>query len=117
LETVPFLPEQAYERYGLGPDATPAEFVKHRYDRMDGGAARGERGGSFAVYDFDGPAINEIRLYPIQPGGPEVSRAQRGRPLLAEPAVGQRSIEHVACLSARYGAKIAYEDGISIIRP
>jgi poly-gamma-glutamate synthesis protein (capsule biosynthesis protein) len=117
LETVRFLPEQAYERYGLGFDATPVDFVTHRYDRMDGGAARGERGGTFAVCDFDGPAVKEIRLYPIQLGGPTQSRAQRGRPLLAEPAVGRRSIEHVARLSARYGTEIAYEDGIGIIRP
>ena len=35
LATVRFLPEHAYERYGLGPDATPADFVKNRYEHSD----------------------------------------------------------------------------------
>src|SRR5439155_678261 len=54
LSTVRFLPEHAYERYGLGPDATPADFVKLRYEHREGGGA--ERGGAFAVCDFEGPA-------------------------------------------------------------
>ena len=31
-ETVPFLPDEAYERFGLGPDATPADFYGARTD-------------------------------------------------------------------------------------
>jgi poly-gamma-glutamate synthesis protein (capsule biosynthesis protein) len=117
LETVRFLPEQAYERYGLGPDATPDDFVKNRYEHRDGGAGRADRGGAFAVCDFDGPSVREIRLYPFQLGGAAQTRAQRGRPMLAESGVGQKSIEHIRRLSARYGTEVAYEDGIGIIRP
>ena len=31
-ETVPFLPDEAYERFGLGPEATPADFYGARTD-------------------------------------------------------------------------------------
>jgi poly-gamma-glutamate synthesis protein (capsule biosynthesis protein) len=117
LETVRFLPEQAYERYGLGPEATPDEFVKNRYEHRDGGAGRAERGGAFAVCDFDGSAVKEIRLYPFQLGGAGQSRAQRGRPMLAEGDAGRKSIEQVQRLSSKYGTEVAYQDGLGVIRP
>jgi poly-gamma-glutamate capsule biosynthesis protein CapA/YwtB (metallophosphatase superfamily) len=116
LATVRFLPEHAYERYGLGPDATPVDFVKHRYEHRDAGGHGADRGGAFAVCDFDGPAVREIRLYPIQLGS-DAPRWQRGRPLLAEPEIGKRSIEHIQRLSARYGTEVAYENEVGVIRP
>jgi poly-gamma-glutamate capsule biosynthesis protein CapA/YwtB (metallophosphatase superfamily) len=116
LSTVRFLPEHAYERYGLGPDATPVEFVKHRYEHREGGLGGGDRGGAFAVCDFDGPGVREVRLYPIQLNS-AAPRWQRGRPLLAEPEVGKRAIEHIARLSAKYGTEVAYQNGIGVIRP
>ncbi len=117
LETVRFLPEQAYERYGLGTEATPVDFVKNRYENRDTGAPRADRGGAFAVCDFEGPEVKEIRLFPIQLGGAAQTRAQRGRPMLAEPAAGKRSIEQIERLSAKYGTQVAYADGIGVIRP
>jgi Bacterial capsule synthesis protein PGA_cap len=116
LSTVRFLPEHAYERYGLGPDATPADFVKHRYEHREGGLGGPERGGAFAVCDFEGPVVREIRLYPIQLNN-AAPRWQRGRPMLADEETGKRSIEHIRRLSARYGTDVAYADGIGVIRP
>src|SRR5439155_18076378 len=100
LATVRFLPDHAYERYGLGQDATPADFVKNRYEHREAGAPGTERGGAFAVCDFEGTGVREIRLYPIQLNG-AAPRWQRGRPLLAEPEIGKRSIEHIERLSAK----------------
>jgi len=116
LETVQFLPEQAYERYGLDQDATPVDFVENRYGRMEAGAPRTDRGGAFAVCDFDGSALKEIRLYPIQLGTLQ-ARSQRGRPLLAEPESAERIIEQIAKLSSRYGTEVANKDGVGVIRP
>jgi poly-gamma-glutamate capsule biosynthesis protein CapA/YwtB (metallophosphatase superfamily) len=116
LETVRFLPEQAYERYGLGQDATPVDFVENRYGRMDTGSPRTDRGGAIAVCDFDGSGLEEVRLYPIQLGT-DKARSQRGRPMLAEPEFGARMIEQIARLSSKYGTSIDYRDGIGAIRP
>lgn len=116
LETVRFLPEQAYERYGLGPEATPVDFVKNRYEHRDAGAPGADRGGAFALCDFEGLTVREIRLYPVQLGSAAQARSQRGRPMLAEPEIGKRSIEHIQRLSAKYGTNVAYENGIGVIR-
>jgi poly-gamma-glutamate synthesis protein (capsule biosynthesis protein) len=116
LETVRFLPEQAYERYGLGQEATPVDFVENRYGRMDAGAPRSDRGGAVAVCDYDGPDLAEVRLYPIQLGTLQ-TRSQKGRPMLAEPEAGERTIEQIARASAKYGTAIAYRDGVGVIRP
>ena len=114
LETVRFLPEQAYERYGLGHEATPVDFAENRYGRISSGATRWEQ--AFAVCDFQGQGVKEVRLYPIELGAGQ-PRARRGRPVLADPAAGRRIIETIARLSAKYGTKVAYQDGIGIIRP
>jgi len=116
LETVRFLPEQSYERYGLGQEATPVDFVENRYGRMEAASPRADRGGAVAVCDFDGPDVTEIRLYPIQLGAPQ-ARSQRGRPMLAEPEAGERTIEQIAVLSAKYGTTVTSRDGIGVIRP
>jgi poly-gamma-glutamate synthesis protein (capsule biosynthesis protein) len=115
LETVRFLPEQAYERYGLGQDATPVDFVEHRYDRMDRGP-RSDRGGAVVACDFDSAGLREIRLHPIQLGT-DRARSQRGRPMLAEPDFGKRTIEQIARLSSKYGTSVDYRDGVGVIRP
>jgi poly-gamma-glutamate capsule biosynthesis protein CapA/YwtB (metallophosphatase superfamily) len=116
LETVQFLPEQSYERYGLGSEATPVDFVENRYGRMEAGAPRTDRGGAVAVCNFEGASLEEIRLYPIQLGTLE-PRSQRGRPMLAEPATAERVLDQIGRLSSRYGTEISCENGIGIIHP
>ncbi len=118
LEKPRFLPHEAYERYGLGERATPADFLEARY----AGDTRGHTADPaqweqlFAVCDFAAEGLKEIRLYPIELGfGRPLS--QRGRPLIAEPEAGRRIIERVARLSQRYGTAVQYCDGIGVIRP
>jgi poly-gamma-glutamate capsule biosynthesis protein CapA/YwtB (metallophosphatase superfamily) len=118
LEKPRFLPHEAYERYGLGDRATPADFLETRY----AGDTRGHTGDPtqweqlFAVCDFAGEAVKEIRLYPIELGFGK-PRSQRGRPLMAEPEAGRRIVERVARLSKKYGTVVDYRDGIGVIRP
>jgi poly-gamma-glutamate synthesis protein (capsule biosynthesis protein) len=118
LEKPRFLPHEAYERYGLGERATPADFVAARY----ADDTRGHAGDPtqweqvFAVCDFAGDAVREIRLYPIELGF-QRPRSQRGRPLRAEPAAAQRILERVARLSKKYGTVVECCDGIGVIRP
>lgn len=118
IETLRFLPEETYERYGLGERATPADFVQTRYadDTRGHPAEPWQWEQCFAVCDFAGPALAEIRLYPVELGFRK-PRPQRGRPLLAEPAAAERIVERVARLSTKYGTTVLHRDGIGVIRP
>jgi poly-gamma-glutamate synthesis protein (capsule biosynthesis protein) len=116
IETLRFLPEEAYERHGLGERATPADFLAARYANDTVGHTADPRLWQqvFAVCDFAGPRVRQIRLYPLDLGFGK-PRTQRGRPLLADPALGQAIVERVACLSRKYGTEVAYRDGIGVI--
>jgi poly-gamma-glutamate capsule biosynthesis protein CapA/YwtB (metallophosphatase superfamily) len=75
-----------------------------------------------AVPVFRGHRIIEMKLYPIELGHdtPALSgdgRAQRGTPRLAQGAMGRKIIELVARLSAPYGTRIVYQDGIGLWQP
>jgi poly-gamma-glutamate capsule biosynthesis protein CapA/YwtB (metallophosphatase superfamily) len=116
IETVKYLPSECYERYGLDSHATPSEFLERRY----GGGTLGHTGEAaqweqmFAVVDYEGDRLRRIRLYPIELGFHRPP-SQRGRPMLADPATGERILRRIQTLSARYGTQIRIEDGIGII--
>jgi CubicO group peptidase (beta-lactamase class C family)/poly-gamma-glutamate capsule biosynthesis protein CapA/YwtB (metallophosphatase superfamily) len=72
-----------------------------------------------AVPVFRGHRVVEIELYPIELGHtrPPLSgdgRSQRGTPRLAQGQMGRKIIELVARLSAPFGTRITYQDGIGI---
>jgi poly-gamma-glutamate capsule biosynthesis protein CapA/YwtB (metallophosphatase superfamily) len=117
LETLRYLPEEAYERYNLDERATPADFVHTRY-------ANDTRGHTadplqweqvFAVCDFAGDELTEIRLYPLELGYGK-ARSQRGRPLLAEGETAERILTRLATLSKKYGTHIQLQNGIGVIK-
>lgn len=118
LETLEYLPYEAYERFGLDDRATAFDFINARY-------AGGKKGHpadplqweqAFAVCDFTPSGVKEIRVYPIDLGFGK-PRTMRGRPLLAEPEVGERIICRIAGISKKYGTVVNYKDGIGVIRP
>jgi poly-gamma-glutamate capsule biosynthesis protein CapA/YwtB (metallophosphatase superfamily) len=117
VESMKFLPAEAYERYGLDDRATPADFINARYD----GGTRGHAGDAaqweqmFAVCDFSGHAFAEARLYPIDLGHKR-RRTDRGRPLLAEPAMAARVLSRVQRLSKKYGTHVEMRDGIGVVK-
>lgn len=118
IETMRFLPAEAYERYGLDSRATPADFIEARY----AGDTRGHTGNRlqweqiFAVCNFTGADLKEVRIYPIDLGhqGP---RTRRGRPMLVDGEMGDRIINRVKRLSARYNTEIVFQDGLGIVVP
>ena len=118
IEGVQYLPAEAYERYDLDERATPSDFIERRYQ----GGARGHAGDAlqweqlFAICDFSGPDLAEIRLYPIDLGFAR-PRSQRGRPILADAEMGKRVLERVRQLSAKYKTTVEAQDGIEIVRP
>ncbi len=117
-ETVPFFPEEAYTRFGLGDDATPADFL----DARTGGGSKGHvaHAGFWeniaATCHYRGGALDHVKIVPIEQGHGS-SRAQRGRPMLASGATAASIIERVARLSAPHGVKIDIQDGVGIVRP
>ena len=116
IETLRYLPAEAYERYGLDERATPADFIRARYaDDTRGHTADPLQWEQvFAVCDFDAESLKEVRLYPLELGY-GLPRAQRGRPLLATGEAAERVIGRVAELSRRYGTHVAYRDGVGVI--
>ncbi len=117
IETMRYLPAEAYERYNLDARATPADFLQARY----AGDTRGHTGNPlqweqvFAICDFAGDDVEQVRIYPTDLGhqGP---RTRRGRPFLAEGAMAERIIGRVSQLSARYDTKVVFKDGMGVIK-
>lgn len=115
-ETVGFFPADAYERFDLDLRATPSDFL----DARTGGGKKGHVAepayweNMFAVCEFSGGKLKEIKIYPIDQGFGR-PRPQRGRPVLAEGEVAERVIDRVRRLSLRYGTKIVDRDGLGVI--
>ncbi len=117
-ETVPFFPDEAYSRFGLGHDATPADFL----DARTGGGTKGHvaHAGFWeniaVTCHYEGGKLDHVRIVPIVQGHGS-PRAQRGRPLLASGAKAEEIIGRVVRLSAPYGVRIETRNGIGIARP
>ncbi len=116
-ETVPLQPADNYERYGLEPDALPAEFYDRREERSGGGFPANPSiwESVIAVPSFQGGELAEIRLYPITLGH-GLPRPQRGRPMLADRDLGLEILDRVARLSEPFGTEIEIDDGVGVIR-
>jgi poly-gamma-glutamate capsule biosynthesis protein CapA/YwtB (metallophosphatase superfamily) len=116
IETMKYLPSEAYERYGLGDRATPADFIEARYK----GDTRGHAGNAhqweqmFCVCDFRDHRLRQIRIYPIDLGHAR-SRSQRGRPIPATGDIAARVLARVQRLSARYGTRVDIRGDVGFV--
>jgi poly-gamma-glutamate synthesis protein (capsule biosynthesis protein) len=117
-ETVPFFPSEAYARFGLGVDATPADFLDARTDGgKKGHVAHAGFWENIAVTcHFKDSKLAEIRIHPVDQGFGR-PRAQRGRPVMADAPMAGRIIERVAKLSQPYGTTVQNRGGIGIVTP
>jgi poly-gamma-glutamate synthesis protein (capsule biosynthesis protein) len=117
-ETVPFFPAEAYARFGLGPDATPADFL----DARTGGGKKGHVAyegfwqNIAAQTRFEGGKLAEIRLHPIDQGHGS-ARAERGRPVLANGKIASEILARIDRFSQPYGVRVTNEGGVGVIRP
>jgi poly-gamma-glutamate synthesis protein (capsule biosynthesis protein) len=101
-------PDDTYERYGLGLDATPGDVRRARVGGRPGTIWPAEAWESVAaLLDFDAGRVSAIRLLPLdlRRGDPD---ATRGTPRRAGPEAGRRIIERVRDQSRRYGTVIHY---------
>ncbi len=117
-ETVEFLPAENYLPYGLGPDATPADFSDRRYSNDTRGFPVDALNWQavVAVPAFRGGKLDRIELVPITLGQGK-PRPQRGRPVLADAQSAQAIIGRLAKLSEPYGTRIELQQGKGVIVP
>ena len=115
-ETVPFLPNEAYERFGLGPEATPADFYGARTDNDKKGHPANPKywQGAVATCQFKSRKLVEIRLHPVDIGHGR-SRAQRGRPVLASGEVTDQIFARLHRLSSIYGTELVRQAETAIV--
>ncbi|HXG52544.1 MAG TPA: CapA family protein [candidate division Zixibacteria bacterium] len=116
LETPRFLAEEAYARYGLGPDSGPADFADTRYrnDTVGHPSDPAYWRQVAATCEFRGGKLLQVDLHPLDLGFGK-PRWQRGRPVLADPELGEKIIARVARLSQKFGTEVRWQDGRGVI--
>jgi poly-gamma-glutamate capsule biosynthesis protein CapA/YwtB (metallophosphatase superfamily) len=122
--TLERLPEDIYENYGLGVEATPADVfdaIEERYHRSDRprveGSAPHLTGSTYSVLalsTFEDRELTELRLYPITLG-PERHRIHCGYPRLAKGDLSNKIIDVIAELSSSFGTRVEYREGVGIV--
>jgi poly-gamma-glutamate synthesis protein (capsule biosynthesis protein) len=117
-ETLPFFPAEAYTRFGLGPEATPADFLDVRTGNgAKGHVAHADYWQNFAATcHYRGGTLGEIRIHPLDQGFGR-PRGQRGRPVLAQRETADSIIARVGRLSAPYGVTVTNRDGVGVVLP
>jgi poly-gamma-glutamate synthesis protein (capsule biosynthesis protein) len=123
-QTVERMPADFYARYKMDPySGTPADA----YDtRTEPKPTPGRRKPSWFGDDekywisvvprmrFDGDALDELRLYPIELGWKK-ARSQRGRPILARGELADKIIGIMVKLSEPYGTMVNNVDGVGVV--
>ena len=112
-DTVTTFPAESYQRFGLSPDATPADFFEARTDNETKGfPAYPEFWHSiFAVCRYKNHKLAGVELLPLDLGH-GLNRAQRGRPVIAEGGYASYILKRTQRLSDFYGTKIADKNGV-----
>ncbi|MBL8289212.1 MAG: CapA family protein [Rubrivivax sp.] len=115
-DTVPVFPSESYGRFGLGHEATPADFLDARTGNDTRGfPAEAAFWESFvATCDFRAGRLAELRLHPLDLGHGR-PRAQRGRPLLARGEVAARVLQRAARLSAHHGTRLSVDGTTTVV--
>ena len=115
-DTVDSYPDDAYRRFGLGPDATPADFLdkRSRNDTRGFASTEGYWRSILVDCEFRDRKLAALRLHPVALGYGK-KRSERGRPLLARGDEARRTLERVQHLSARYGTSMRLDGDVAMI--
>jgi poly-gamma-glutamate synthesis protein (capsule biosynthesis protein) len=100
-------PAEAYERLGLGDEATAAELAQAGGETSPAAKRESYEGCAAALRFADG-RVAEIRLLPLDLQFDAPAEA-RGRPRWADPGLGRRIIERIARRSKRLGTEIRFD--------
>jgi len=115
-DTVEVFPAEAYERFGLGGEATPADFLDMRTDCGNKGFPATEEywEGIAATCVFKKGRLDHIQLLPLDLGFGR-PRSLRGRPVLASGAKAERILERVRCFSKAYTTTIDLQADTALV--
>ena len=116
-DTVEQFPSEAYRRFGLGHDATPADFLDARTDKDTRGFPVEAEfwQGCLATVTFDAGALRALNLHPLDLGH-GARRAERGRPLLARGERAAPILERLARLSRQHGTECVQQGDTLTVR-
>ncbi|MBI4419786.1 MAG: CapA family protein [Gemmatimonadetes bacterium] len=116
-ETLLRLPEENYRSYRLGENQHVADFNDARYANDTRGfpTQREIWESVVAVVRWRGEDLAGIELHPITLGFGR-PRAERGRPMLADRALGQKIVTDLVERSRPFGTTIEWRDGIGVVR-
>lgn len=105
-------PAEFYEKYGLGPDATPAQGFSVRSQNGTRGLMCDILALESVVTRFviEDHKVKDIELLPISLG-PDKPRSRRGRPEFASQQDGTRILRYLQDLSKEFGTKINIHEG------
>lgn len=109
-DTVEQFPAESYRRFGLGHEATPADFLDARTDKDTRGfPAEAEFWEAcLATVEFEHGKLRALGLHPLDLGH-GARRAGRGRPVLARGDKADRILARMAQLSRQHGTECTRE--------
>jgi hypothetical protein len=110
------LPLEDYDAIGADPAKGVAGLNDVRYDNDRRGfpAQREVWESVVAVPSWRNRTLNSIELHPISLGFGK-PRTLRGRPALADAELGRKIIEDLRRLSAPFGTRIEYRNGVGVV--
>jgi poly-gamma-glutamate synthesis protein (capsule biosynthesis protein) len=101
-------PAEAYERLGLGDDASPGDLIREARRRgLPVAIRRRMFEGFVAAVSFADGSVSRIGIIPIDLQF-DAADERRGRPQIATPEIGRRIVGEVAALSRALGIRIDY---------
>lgn len=115
-DTVLRLAQENYDRYGLGPNAFVADYFDTMYDNDRRGRPLDPMiwESVVAITNFDGDALASIELHPVSLGFGQ-PRPDRGTPQMADEETGRKIIADLCRLSAPFGTRVSFKDGIGTV--
>jgi len=116
-ETIEPMPDDMYERFGLGNDSLAGDLytVRFKDDTKGSPSYPASWESVVAVPVFRGHDVVEIALHPIELGHGS-PRPQRGTPRLATGDLAKKIIDRLAELSEPFGTSLSFEGGIGVWR-
>lgn len=116
-DTVDSVPADAYARFDLPPESTPADFLDARTGNDSRGfpASFGYWTALLAECEWKARRLAAFKLHPIDLGF-RLSRAQRGRPVVAHGEVAQRILSRLQKQSQRLGVRVEIEGEVGVVR-
>ena len=115
-ETLPFVPAEAYERFDLGPDATPSNLfdARTKHDTKGFPAYAGYWECFVPVCHFKQGQLASIDIIPTDLGYGQ-PRHRRGRAMWADGAQAAKILSRVTALSKDLGTRVEISGGVGRI--